>query len=214
MEKLTKRQKEALRCIEKYISLHGYPPTVREIQHMMNLSSPSTMQTHFKVLQKKGYITLAGKQSRTMVVHDPDNPYASKDEETDTESNNSGTAKLPLVGNVAAGQPILAEQNIEDYVSLPKSIVGDNASYLLEVHGTSMIEAGINNGDYVVVKEQSNADNGDIVVALVDDGATVKRFYKEQGHIRLQPENHTMKPIIVPDCHISGKVVALFRRVK
>lgn len=213
MEELTDKQLQTLRCIEKYISLHGYPPAVRDIQHMMNLSSPSTTFSHFKVLQKKGYISMTGKQSRTMVVRDPDNPYESHSIDTPQEATSDGIQKLPLVGDVAAGSPILAQQNIQEYVSLPTQIVGEGASYLLEVHGQSMIEAGINNGDYVVVKEQSNADNGDIVVALVDDGATVKRFFKEEDHIRLQPENHTMDPIIVPDCKISGRVVALFRRV-
>jgi repressor LexA len=120
---------------------------------------------------------------------------------------------LPLVGNVAAGTPLLAEENITETISLPTEIVGDAASFLLSVHGESMIEAGINDGDYIVVKEQPTANNGDIVVALVDDGATVKRFYKEDDNIRLQPENSSMEPIIVPDCTIVGKVVALFRRV-
>ena len=120
---------------------------------------------------------------------------------------------VPLVGNVAAGSPILAEENITDTLSLPTDIVGDSPSFLLSVRGESMIEAGINDGDYVVVKEQPVADNGDIVVALVDDGATVKRFYKEQGHVRLQPENSTMEPIITTDCSIAGKVVAVFRRL-
>ncbi len=212
MNELTEKQLKTLRCIEKYISLHSYPPTVREISRMMHLSSPSTAFSHLKVLEKKGYISIAGSQSRSMVVHDPNNPYE-QHEDTLASQGDSGTVKLPLVGNVAAGTPILAEQNIQEYMSLPTEIVGDSASYMLEVHGQSMIEAGINDGDYVVVREQQNADNGDIVVALIDDGATVKRFYKESDHIRLQPENHTMEPIIVPDCIIAGKVVALFRRV-
>ncbi|MFR1639749.1 MAG: transcriptional repressor LexA, partial [Eggerthellaceae bacterium] len=120
---------------------------------------------------------------------------------------------VPLVGNVAAGSPILAEENITDTLSLPTEIVGDAPSFLLSVRGESMIEAGINDGDYVVVKEQPVANNGDIVVAIIDDGATVKRFFKESDHIRLQPENSTMDPIITTDCAIAGKVVAVFRRL-
>ena len=120
---------------------------------------------------------------------------------------------VPLVGNVAAGEPILAEGNITDTLALPTEIVGDAPSFMLSVRGDSMVEAGINDGDYVVVKEQPVADNGDIVVAIVDDGATVKRFYKERDAIRLQPENSAMDPIIVDDCSICGIVVAVFRRI-
>ena len=125
----------------------------------------------------------------------------------------SKTIDLPLVGNVAAGQPIFADENITDTMSLPVDIVGDSASFLLAVRGESMIEAGIMDGDFVVVKEQPTASNGDIVVAIIDDSATVKRFYRESDHIRLQPENAAMKPIIVTDCLIAGKVVAVFRRL-
>ena len=120
---------------------------------------------------------------------------------------------MPLVGDVAAGVPILAEQNITNSISLPTEIVGDSPSFMLSVHGDSMIDIGINDGDYVVVKEQPVANNGDIVVAIVEDGATVKRFYKEHDHIRLQPENSAMDPIIVENCSIAGKVVAVFRRL-
>ena len=125
----------------------------------------------------------------------------------------SKTIDVPLVGNVAAGEPILAEENITETMSLPIDIVGDSASFMLSVRGESMIEAGINDGDYVVVKQQQTANNGDIVVAIIEDGATVKTFYKESDHIRLQPENSTMEPIIVTNCAIAGKVVAVFRRL-
>ena len=125
----------------------------------------------------------------------------------------SKIVNVPLVGDVAAGVPILAEENITDTISLPTDIVGDAPSFLLSVRGESMIEAGINDGDYVVVKEQPVANNGDIVVAIIDDGATVKRFYKENDHIRLQPENSSMDPIITTNCYIAGKVVAVFRRL-
>ena len=125
----------------------------------------------------------------------------------------SKLVNVPLVGNVAAGSPILAEENITDTITLPTDIVGDAPSFMLSVRGESMIEAGINDGDYVVVKEQPVANNGDIVVAIIDDGATVKRFFREADHIRLQPENSTMDPIITTDCSIAGKVVAVFRRL-
>lgn len=123
------------------------------------------------------------------------------------------TISLPLIGRVAAGEPILAEQNIEETLTLPTEIVGDNASFILTVHGDSMIDIGINDGDYIVVKQQQTAHNGEIIVALIEDGATVKRFYKEDGYIRLQPENSTMDPIIVDNCAIVGKVTAVMRRV-
>jgi len=125
----------------------------------------------------------------------------------------SNVVSVPLVGNVAAGVPILAEENLTDVMSLPTEIVGEAPSFMLSVKGDSMIEAGINDGDYVVVKEQPTADNGEIVVAIIGDGATVKRFYKEKGRIRLQPENSSMEPIFVNECLIAGKVVAVFRRI-
>ena len=140
-------------------------------------------------------------------------PGKHEQEESFGSTGSSNTLSLPLVGNVAAGEPILAEQNVETTMQLPTEIVGDSASFILAVHGESMIEAGINDGDYVVVKEQQVARNGEIIVALIDDGATVKRFYKENDHIRLQPENSTMDPIITRDCAIVGKVVAVLRKV-
>ena len=209
-EKLTKRQKAVLDSIERIVKEKGYGPTVREICADLGLSSPSTVHVHLKTLEQKGYIVRDPLKSRSITL-------ASKQGATQNDMDNvvsfSKIVDVPLVGNVAAGEPILAEENITDTISLPTDIVGDSASFMLSVHGESMIEAGINDGDYVVVKEQPVANNGDIVVAIIDDGATVKRFYRENGHIRLQPENSSMDPIITTDCIIAGKVVAVFRRL-
>lgn len=210
-EKLTKRQKAVLDCIEDFIREKGYGPTVREICAILGLSSPSTVHVHLKALEEKGYIKRDPLKSRSISL-----VYPLEEEKKTPEVTVPSFSKIidvPLVGDVAAGTPILAEENITDTISLPTDIVGDNPSFILSVHGESMIEAGINDGDYVVVKEQPVADNGDIVVALIDDGATVKRFYKEKDHIRLQPENSSMEPIITTDCAIAGKVVAVFRRL-
>lgn len=169
---------------------------------------PSTVHVHLKALEDKGLINRDPLKSRSITLaHMDENASPAAIAEF------GNIVHLPLVGDVAAGTPILAEENITETISLPTEIVGDSASFLLSVHGESMIEAGINDGDYIVVKEQQTANNGDIVVALIDDGATVKRFFKESDHIRLQPENSSIEPIIVRDCSIVGKVVALFRRV-
>ena len=206
---LTKKQQAVLTCIEEYIAENGYGPSVRDVCAQLGLSSPSTVFVHLKALEEKGYIKKDPLISRSItLVNEP----------VHTNAGTFGAAdcniiELPLVGDVAAGAPILAEENITNRISLPTEIVGDSASFLLSVHGDSMIEAGINDGDYLVVREQQTANNGDIVVALIEDGATVKRFYKEADHIRLQPENSSMEPIIVTDCAIVGKVVAQFRRV-
>lgn len=208
-EKLTKRQKAVLDNIEKHILEKGYGPTVREVCQDLGLSSPSTVHVHLKALEQKGLIKRDPLKSRSITLAcKPANP-----------ANNvvvpsfSNTVNVPLVGRVAAGEPILAEENIEEVLTLPTDIVGDAPSFLLTIKGESMIEAGINDGDYVVVKEQPVADNGDIVVAMIDDGATVKRFYKEKDRIRLQPENSSMDPILVKNCSILGTVVAVFRRI-
>lgn len=205
---LTTRQKSVYEFIESYILQKGYGPTVREIAEAVHLSSPSTVHVHLKTLEEKGYIVRDPLKSRSIALlgkHEQEEAFGS--------TGSSNTLSLPLVGNVAAGEPILAEHNVETTMQLPTEIVGDSASFILAVHGESMIEAGINDGDYVVVKEQQVARNGEIIVALIDDGATVKRFYKENDHIRLQPENSTMDPIITRDCAIVGKVVAVLRKV-
>ena len=211
---MTKRQKAVYDCIESFIQEHGYGPTVREVCESLGLSSPSTVHVHLKALEDKGFINRDPLKSRSITLANSTPAL-----EVDFPSNAIGqgfenVVSLPLVGDVAAGIPILAEENITDTISLPVDIVGDSASFLLSVHGDSMIEAGINDGDYIVVREQSSANNGDIVVALIDDGATVKRFYRERDHIRLQPENSSMDPILVTECSIVGKVVALFRRIR
>ncbi len=205
---LTARQQSVYDYIESYIEQKGFGPTVREIAEAVQLSSPSTVHVHLKTLEEKGYIERDQRKSRSISL-------PSKHQVLDTFGS-EGTIKnleLPIVGNVAAGEPILAEQNIEASMSLPTELVGDSASFILKVHGESMIEAGINDGDFVVVKQQQVARNGEIIVAIIEDGATVKRFYRESDHIRLQPENSTMEPIITTDCAIAGKVVAVLRKV-
>ena len=213
-EKLTKKQKAVLECIEDCIAKKGYGPTVREICAEIGLSSPSTVHVHLKALEEKGYIERDPLKSRSIMLKQNDQGQpVGRNEGNVLSPSFSKTIDVPLVGNVAAGEPILAEENITETMSLPIDIVGDSASFMLSVRGESMIEAGINDGDYVVVKQQQTANNGDIVVAIIEDGATVKTFYKESDHIRLQPENSTMEPIIVTNCASAGKVVAVFRRL-
>ncbi len=210
-EKITKRQEAVLHVIEQCIQEKGYGPTVREICQALDLSSPSTVHVHLKALEDKGLIKRDPLKSRSIALA---HPVGNEPESVGVASTGfDNVVSVPLVGDVAAGVPILAEQNITERMTLPTEIVGDAPSFMLSVHGDSMVEAGINDGDYVVVKEQPVANNGDIVVAIVDDGATVKRFYKESNCIRLQPENSSMDPIIVNDCSIAGKVVAVFRRI-
>lgn len=211
-DKITKRQQAVLDDIKKHIAEKGFGPTVREVCQSLGLSSPSTVHVHLKALEEKGFIKRDPLKSRSISLADG---YLDTLQDSNDLSypNFLNAINVPLVGNVAAGEPILAEENITDNLVLPTEIVGDNPTFMLAVRGDSMIEAGINDGDYIVVKEQPVADNGDIVVALIEDGATVKRFYREKDKIRLQPENSSLDPIIVEDCSIVGKVVAVFRRV-
>ena len=211
-EKITKRQQAVLSAIEDCIHEKGYGPTVREVCQALGLSSPSTVHVHLRALEEKGFIKRDPLKSRSIALTYP----LDFDEESVVnvdEPNFEKVISVPLVGDVAAGTPILAQENITDTLLLPTDIVGDAPSFMLSVHGESMIEAGINDGDFVVVKEQPVANNGDIVVALIDDGATVKTYYREADHIRLQPENSTMEPILTTNCSICGKVVAVFRRL-
>ena len=208
---LTRKQQAVMDSIEKCIREKGYGPTVREICSDLGLSSPSTVHVHLKTLEQKGYIVRDPLKSRSISL--PASHKLETAEPNVVRPSFSKVVDVPLVGNVAAGEPILAEENITDTLTLPTDIVGDAPSFLLSVRGESMIEAGINDGDYVVVKEQPVANNGDIVVAILEDGATVKRFYREKEYIRLQPENSSMEPIITTDCSIAGKVVAVFRRL-
>ena len=210
--KLGKRQLAIYDFIRSYSDEHGYPPSVREIGAAVGLASPSTVHMHLKVLEEQGLIKRDSKKPRTIEVmdkgEDPDQPLASVTQDVDRD-----VMRLPLVGRVAAGTPILAEQNIEDTLSLPTSIVGDASSFILRVRGESMIKAGIFDGDYIVVKEQHDAHDGEIVVALIDDSATVKTFYRERDRVRLQPENDAMEPIYVENPVILGRVTALIRSI-
>ena len=203
---LTKRQQEIFDFIKKYSAGHGYPPTVRDIGKAVGLASSSTVHAHLANLEKLG-----------LVRRDPTKPRAIEllDRAVDAAKNVvSGNSGLPLVGRVAAGVPITAEENIEEYIDVPPILGGDEGQFILAVQGDSMVDVGILNGDYVVVRPQDTAVDGEIIVALVEEEATVKRFFRESDHIRLQPENKTMDPIIVrDDVSILGRVVGVFRKV-
>ena len=211
---LSKRQIAIYEFIRDYAVEHGYPPSVREIGSAVGLASPSTVHMHLKALEERGYIKRSPNKSRTIEVMGAAEPAGAESAEPlaqvrhDVDAN---VVTLPLVGRVAAGVPILAEQNVEESLTLPASIVGDASSFILRVRGDSMVNAGIFSGDYIVVKEQSDAHNGEIVVALIDDSATVKTFYREDGRIRLQPENDHMEPIYAENPRILGRVTALIR---
>lgn len=211
-DKLSKRQQSIYDFICSYTTEHGYPPSVREIGSAVGLASPSTVHMHLKVLQERGLIKRDSKKPRTIEVVEDDQPTGPT-LATVEEHVSEGTISLPLVGRVAAGTPILAEQNVEEQLTLPTSVVGGGSSFLLKVHGTSMINKGILDGDIIAVHEQHDAHDGEIVVALIDDSATVKTFYREKDHIRLQPENDAMEPIYVQSPTILGKVVALMRTI-
>lgn len=211
-KKVSKRQEQIYAFICSYTSEHGYPPSVREIGAAVGLASPSTVHMHLKALEQAGLISRDPKKPRTIeVVASQDVAAARSGMANVREDVDKNTISLPLVGRVAAGIPILAEQNVEETLTLPMSIVGDSSSFILRVHGESMINAGILDGDYIVVREQHDAHDGEIVVALIDDSATVKTFYREKGRIRLQPENDTMEPIYVENPTILGRVTALIR---
>jgi repressor LexA len=199
--KLTKRQQEIFNFIKGYGSKYGYPPTVREIGKAVGLASSSTVHAHLANLEKYG-----------MLRRNPTKPRAIEIL-FDKAKKAISPEGLPLVGQVAAGEPVLAEENIEDYVVVPDVAGGSEGEYVLRVAGESMRDAGILAGDYVVVRKQETAKNGDIVVALLGEEATVKRYFKESDHIRLQPENSAMEPILSTDVRILGKVVGVFRSV-
>ncbi|MCL6581527.1 MAG: transcriptional repressor LexA [Firmicutes bacterium] len=202
-ESLTGRQRQILEFIKRQTRERGYPPSVREIGEAVGLSSSSTVHGHLARLEEKGYLR-----------RDPSKPRAIEIlEEGGRAVQKQRLVSLPLVGRVTAGQPILAVENIEDYVPLPRDLVGSEGCFLLKVQGDSMVGAGIHDGDLVIVKPQPTADNGDIVVALLEDEATVKRFYRERGAVRLQPENPRLEPIVTRNVRIVGKVVGLFRRL-
>lgn len=201
MEVLTKRQKDVLDVIKKFMASNGYPPTVREIAEIMHLSSPATIQVHLESLEKKGYIKKHGNMNRTielLVIN---------------EYENNHTMDIPLLGKVTAGIPIEAIENPDEYFTVPSSMVnGKNEVFALNVSGDSMINAGIFDDDIVIIERTNSAKNGDIVVAMNDENeVTIKRFFKEDNHFRLQPENDYMEPIILDNVTILGKLVGLYR---
>ena len=197
---ITGKQEEILSFIKEEILEHGYPPTVREICDKVKLKSTSSVHAQLEKLEKNGYIR-----------RDPTKPRAIEICDDSFQMVRTEITSLPVIGRVAAGQPILAEENVEEYIPLPASFVPRGESFILNVRGESMINAGIFDGDKVLVQSCNTANNGDQVVALIDDSATVKTFYKEKDHIRLQPENDTMEPIIVDNCEILGKVFGVLR---
>ncbi len=204
---LTGRQQEIWDFLVEYVDRHGYPPTVREIGEQVGLASPSTVHAHLANLERAGYLK-----------RDPTKPRALEltGLHRQAGSRTAGTEALPLLGQIAAGGPLRAEENVEDYVSLPEQLVRGGADFLLRVKGDSMIEAGILDGDLVVVRRSDTATNGDIVVALAGDDeaadeATVKRFFREDGRVRLQPENAALEPIYAQHVQVLGKVVGVFR---
>lgn len=195
-------QARILAYIEQEIRTRGYAPSVREIGEAVGLKSTSTVHGHLTRMEKKGLLRRDAMKPRAIGLSSAFLPF----------DENALLREIPVVGRVAAGTPILAEENIEETMTLPEEMVGSGELFILRVRGESMIQAGIMNDDYIVVHRQMNANNGEIVVAMIDDEATVKRFYKENGHIRLQPENDAMEPIIVPEVTILGKVVSLIRK--
>jgi repressor LexA len=198
--KISKKQLEILEYIKSEILRIGYPPAVREICEAVNLRSTSSVHAHLESLEKNGYIR-----------RDPTKPRAIEIIDDTFNLTRREMVNVPMVGQVAAGEPILAEQNISNYFPIPMEFMPNNDTFMLTVKGESMINVGIYDGDYVLVEQCNTARNGDMVVALVDDSATVKTFYKEEGYYRLQPENDSMDPIIVLECQILGKVIGVFR---
>lgn len=201
--KITQKQSEILEYMKNEILNRGFPPSVREIGEAVHLKSTSSVHSHLETLEKNGYIR-----------RDPTKPRAIEIVDDNFNLVRRETVNVPIIGKVSAGQPLLAMENIDGYFPIPSEYMPNNKTFMLVVQGDSMINAGIFNGDYVIVEQQQTAENGQKVVALVEDSATVKTFYKEDGHIRLQPENDTMEPIIVEQdqfFQILGKVIGVFR---
>ena len=216
-KELTIRQKQILRYITKEIKENGYAPSVREIGKAVGLSSTATVHCYLKKLEELGYIKKESQKGRTLRILKKENdlydPGRIGREPSKAFYNKKELVDVPVVGKITAGAPILAVENITDTFPIPLEFVGNSQSFMLKVRGESMIEAGILDGDLILVRRQNVAENGQIVVALIGDEATVKTFYKEKDYIRLQPENSTMDPIIVPDCQILGKVIGVFRKM-
>ncbi|MFR1833199.1 MAG: transcriptional repressor LexA [Lachnospiraceae bacterium] len=198
--KITAKQQEILEYIKETILKKGYPPAVREICEAVHLKSTSSVHSHLETLEENGYIRRDPTKPRTIEILDDCFNLTRRE-----------VVNVPLIGSIAAGQPLLAQENIENYFPIPAEILPNTETFMLRVKGESMINAGIFDGDQIIVSSQSNAENGDIVVALLDDSATVKRFYKEGDHYRLQPENDFMEPIICSSVQILGKVIGLLR---
>lgn len=198
--KISAKQQEILDYIKSQILERGFPPAVRDICEAVHLKSTSSVHSHLETLEKNGYIRRDSTKPRAIEILDEAFNFTRRE-----------MVNVPIVGRVAAGEPLLAEQNIEEYFPIPMEFMPNKQTFLLKVCGESMINAGILNGDYVLAQEENTAHNGDMVVAMIEDGATVKTFYKEEGVIRLQPENDFMDPIIVPYCTILGKVIGVFR---
>ena len=198
--KISAKQQEILDYIKSQILERGFPPAVRDICEAVHLKSTSSVHSHLETLEKNVYIRRDSTKPRAIEILDEAFNFTRRE-----------MVNVPIVGRVAAGEPLLAEQNIEEYFPIPMEFMPNKQTFLLKVCGESMINAGILNGDYVLAQEENTAHNGDMVVAMIEDGATVKTFYKEEGVIRLQPENDFMDPIIVPDCTILGKVIGVFR---
>ncbi|MFG6349432.1 MAG: transcriptional repressor LexA [Lachnospiraceae bacterium] len=201
--RITAKQQEILEYIKSEIVNKGYPPAVREICGAVHLKSTSSVHSHLETLEKNGFIR-----------RDPTKPRAIEIIDDDFNLSRREIISVPVIGSVAAGEPIFADQNIESYMPVLPEDMPDGQAFMLRVKGESMVNAGIFDGDRVLVKKQESAENGDIIVALVEDAATVKTFYKEDGHFRLQPENDTMQPIILDDVTVLGKVTGLFRIYK
>lgn len=199
---VTKRQQQILEYIIEKIKTDGYPPSVREIGQAVGLRSSSTVHSHLVQLEEKGLIKKDPSIPRAIIPVIPDSDVATVE-----------PLSVPIVGNVAAGSPILAEQNIEGYLPVPADFISQGNHFVLRVKGESMIEAGILDGDYLIVRQQEDATNGEIVVAIIDDEATVKRYYRHDEYVELRPENSAMKPLVVRDVHITGKVCGLLRKL-
>lgn len=198
--KISAKQQEILEYIKSQILDRGFPPSVRDICEAVHLKSTSSVHSHLETLEKNGYIRRDPTKPRAIEILDDSFNFIRRE-----------MVNVPIVGRVAAGEPLFAEQNIENYFPIPMEFMPNKQTFMLEVRGESMINAGILNGDMVLVEQQNTAHNGEMVVALIEDGATVKTFYKEEGVIRLQPENDTMEPIIVENVQILGKVIGVFR---
>ena len=212
---LNKREKAIIKFIEKQIKIKGYPPSVREIGKAVDLKSTATVHGYLNQLEKKGYIKKEQQKGRTLKLL---KGGALEGQEEFTPGNKDlylekELVEVPVIGKITAGAPILAVENVTDTFPIPIDFVGNSESFMLTVRGESMIEAGILDGDYILVKKQNTANNGEIVVALIEDEATVKTFYKEKDHIRLQPENDTMEPFIFDNVYILGKAIGLYRKI-